>query len=910
MSLPVANVDITTDTFGIWIVKTNTLAYYMSNYVVTVDQTASGNSSTGNGYIIGNFGSTLLFANSELRGGNVSSTGTLNISSNVSLSNTISISGSAILSNNFSVVGNVSFSNTLSVTGNVTISNSANIAGSVDIGGSFSATGATTLRNSLSVNNAITASNTLTLAGLANLNGGLNTTTANTTTAINIGANVNINTTSFKITNGTSNTIITNNSIIIGNSTVNTSISTTTINSGNLNLTSSISVGNSTVNSYINSSSITMGNTTLTSNSFIVDKAIVRGDLTVNGNFFVSATLTVNGSMIPLTNNLYDLGSSANNFRSAYIITLNSNSGVFGSSITVGNSTVNSTINSTSFSGRANSANTLTTARNIGVTGDVVASNTSFNGSSNINITVTLANTSVIAGNNFTKFNVDSKGRVTNASSITNSDIITILGYVPANISGDTFTNNVIFNGNVSISNNKNLTLTGALIANGSSGSATQVLHSNGTSIYWDTDDQGVTSIISGNGLTGGTITTNGTIAVLANSGIVSNSTGVYVLANSGIVSNSTGVYVNTAFINAQRANSANTLTTARNIGVTGDVVASNTSFNGSSNINITVTLANSGVTAGEYSKVTVDSKGRVTNGAYISNADVISALGFTPVSANASGTIDGNLSLMSTSGGRSLAIDGPVSIRDIQFKTNGADRFVIRVTNNAESGSDAGSNFAINRVSDANVSSNVMQILRSSGLVSFFTQVNFPTANHPTLGTTRKLDAFPSGTRMLFVQTAAPTGWTKDTNGSLNHALRITGGTAGYGGSWGFTDAFTVRGITGSVQSTTLSYGQMPIHNHGAYSDVQGDHNHTATPGLTPALVNQGDFWFPPGSSSVPGNYIGYTGSIATSQAGNHAHNIGIYNAGNNESHTHGLTINNLNMSVAYVDAIMATKD
>jgi hypothetical protein len=82
------------------------------------------------------------------------------------------------------------------------------------------------------------------------------------------------------------------------------------------------------------------------------------------------------------------------------------------------------------------------------------------------------------------------------------------------------------------------------IYANGSIGSAGQTLHTNGTSVYWAADDQGVTSVATGNGLTGGTITATGTVSVLANNGIVANSTGIFVNAGTGLVSNSTGVHM------------------------------------------------------------------------------------------------------------------------------------------------------------------------------------------------------------------------------------------------------------------------------------------------------------------------------------------------------------------------------
>jgi len=89
------------------------------------------------------------------------------------------------------------------------------------------------------------------------------------------------------------------------------------------------------------------------------------------------------------------------------------------------------------------------------------------------------------------------------------------------------------------------LTITGSLTANGTYGSAGQVLHSNGTVAYWDAYDNGVTSVATGNGLSGGPITTAGTISVLANSGLTANSTGLFVIPGNGVVaSNSTGIHV------------------------------------------------------------------------------------------------------------------------------------------------------------------------------------------------------------------------------------------------------------------------------------------------------------------------------------------------------------------------------
>lgn len=69
-------------------------------------------------------------------------------------------------------------------------------------------------------------------------------------------------------------------------------------------------------------------------------------------------------------------------------------------------------------------------------------------------------------------------------------------------------------------------------------------------------------------------------------------------------------------------AATASKLQTARTISLSGDVSGS-TSFDGSVDKSITVTLSNSGVTAGTYPKVTVDAKGRVTSGTSLSATDI-----------------------------------------------------------------------------------------------------------------------------------------------------------------------------------------------------------------------------------------------------------------------------------------------
>ncbi|ASD64744.1 beta strand repeat-containing protein [Bdellovibrio bacteriovorus] len=84
-------------------------------------------------------------------------------------------------------------------------------------------------------------------------------------------------------------------------------------------------------------------------------------------------------------------------------------------------------------------------------------------------------------------------------------------------------------------------------------------------------------------------------------------------------------------------ADATGTLAAGRMPALTGDVTSSAGS--------VATTLANSGVTAGTYSKVTVDAKGRVTVGANIAAGDVTTALGYTPVN-KAGDVMTGSLGL------------------------------------------------------------------------------------------------------------------------------------------------------------------------------------------------------------------------------------------------------------------------
>lgn len=161
-----------------------------------------------------------------------------------------------------------------------------------------------------------------------------------------------------------------------------------------------------------------------------------------------------------------------------------------------------------------------------------------------------------------------------------------------------------------------------------------------------------------------------------------------------------------------------------------------------------------------------------------------------------------------------------------------------------------------------------------------------------------------PSGTKMLFQQSTAPTGWTKDTTHN-NKALRVVSGAAGSGGSVVFTDAFTnisgTSGATvagGTVGGTALTIAQMPLHGHpfqASYTSQTSASSQT-TGGFMTNTSASTQAAYTGGASSAQGQQIG-------GQGGGQAHDHTFTGA----SHTHTFGIN---LAVQYVDLIIASKD
>lgn len=127
--------------------------------------------------------------------------------------------------------------------------------------------------------------------------------------------------------------------------------------------------------------------------------------------------------------------------------------------------------------------------------------------------------------------------------------------------------------------------------------------------------------------------------------------------------------------------------------------------------------------------------------------------------------------------------------------------------------------------------------------------------------------NTFPSGTLMLFQQTAAPVYWTKQVTHN-DKALRVVSGTASSGGTNSFSSQFNT---TIAVSSNSLSTAQLAAHDH-SYSRAINLGGAAGGGGLSP--------------------FYGYD----TPQTGS---------AGSGSTHNH-----TVNLAIQYVDLILASKD
>ena len=197
--------------------------------------------------------------------------------------------------------------------------------------------------------------------------------------------------------------------------------------------------------------------------------------------------------------------------------------------------------------------------------------------------------------------------------------------------------------------------------------------------------------------------------------------------------------------------------------------------------------------------------------------------------------------------------------------------------------------------------------------------------------GTEVTLQAFvEAGSRTVWHQTAAPTGWTKDTTASLNdNALRVVTGTVTPAGTVAFSTVMgTARTTTsvapgstdavapgstdavapgstdavapGSTDGFTLTTTEIPSHTHREQAGAPAAGAQTANSG---GLVDTGISFT---VDSLDVNSLSDLNTQATGGGGSHVHTHATTHV-----HTHATThAHTSNLNVLYQDVIIASKD
>ncbi len=199
----------------------------------------------------------------------------------------------------------------------------------------------------------------------------------------------------------------------------------------------------------------------------------------------------------------------------------------------------------------------------------------------------------------------------------------------------------------------------------------------------------------------------------------------------------------------------------------------------------------------------------------------------------------------------------------------------------------------------------------------------------------------FASGTKMIFQQSSAPSGWTKITSSVNNKALRLVSGNVSSGGNQAFTTAFASRtpagnvgtsgnstasfsanfttnnsgastssvSTGGSVNNHTLSNNQVPSHSHSfniGNPDSYGDGYRISRRNSN----NAGNFGT--NSSGGGGSHShGFSGSSHSHNVNNHTHSGSV--SGNTGNHTHSggsFSGTAMDFAVQYIDVIVCSKD
>jgi hypothetical protein len=331
--------------------------------------------------------------------------------------------------------------------------------------------------------------------------------------------------------------------------------------------------------------------------------------------------------------------------------------------------------------GTASNATVLETTRVFSASGDATAPNVNFDGSGNVDLLLTLANTTVTAGTygsttEIPVFTVDAKGRLTAANTVS---ISTSFG-----ISGDA--------GNDVIAGGETLSITGTAgqISTAVTNNSVEISIVDGATIanltvtgtFTSDDITSAQVTVTGDAIITGNLTVQGTQTIIDSTTVQTadaifrvNSTGV-TGADVGFEANVGGNIKQILYTVADEwdfgaenvkastfegdlvgnADTATALSSAVTINLSDDATGTATFTSAGDQANISVTLANTTVTAGTYGSSTeipviiVDSKGRITSANTATVATVLSI-----AADNANSNVNLLTEVFTVSGGTNL---------------------------------------------------------------------------------------------------------------------------------------------------------------------------------------------------------------------------------------------------------------
>jgi hypothetical protein len=450
------------------------------------------------------------------------------------------------------------------------------------------------------------------------------------------------------------------------------------------------------------------------------------------------------------------------------------------------------------------------------------------------------------------------------------------------------------FGGNVVIGNTAEFILSPGtgLHANGSFGTAGQVLHSNGSAVYWAADDNaggtvtsvasangigggtittsgtlyavagnstvfvnssgihvntaalpadGVTSVATGSGLTGGTITATGTVSVLANNGITANTTGLFVTQGTGTVVNSSGVHV-TNVPNAITFNNG------------GAGAASGSTYTGSSTLTVS------------YNTVGAPS----TTGTNASGTWSISINGSAASATNASAAT--NATNASNLGGVAAASYAQLSGATFTGTVSVPSGFTIRKQDNANEGGE----FYIEKATNSTLAGNIIIDNNTNSIRIFEGSGSFRGAYLDISACGSQSALLHSSNYNSFAPTLTGTGasgtWSININGSAASATNASAATnATTATNWGTYGAVPAAGSSGGTPSTIP---RSDVNGYTYFGYINSSTSNSENPGVSQVIVTNGsDNFYRKSSIASFTTYLTGTASLLTA---NNATNLG----------------------------------